>query len=112
MYTRHSDSGDLGIAAVRGYDYEGGLESGLITQCCVLAVAIYARSDCSTWPQGTSVRGAEAMGAAREVPVAVSPPSCFGVMENRLAFGARDYGHVLSGLHNAYPIYFLWPAIR
>lgn len=39
-----------------------------------LSLAICARSDCNTRPQGMGVHGAEAMGAAGEVPV--SPPSC------------------------------------
>lgn len=62
-----------------------------------LSLAIYAGSDCNTWPQGMGVHGAEVMGAAGEVPV--SPPLCFGVVENRLAFGARGCSHpVLSGI--------------
>lgn len=74
-------------------------------------------SDCCIWPQGTRVRGAaamgaEAMGAAGEMPMAASPPSYFGVVENRLAFEAMDYGPVLSGLHGTYLMHFLWPAIR
>lgn len=69
-------------------------------------------SDCRIWPQGTRVCGAAAMGAAGEMPMAVFPPSYFGVVENRLAFEAMDYGPVLSGLHGTYLMHFLWPAIR
>lgn len=36
-----------------------------------LSLAIYAGSDCNTWPQGMGVHGAEVMGAAGEVPCAL-----------------------------------------
>lgn len=73
-----------------------------------LSLAIYAGSDCNTWPQGMGVHGAEVMGAAGEVPV--SPPLCFGVVENRLAFGARGCSQPCALWNTCY--HFLWPAIR